>query len=62
MIGAWTGTISGGTKSTYNCSNWGSSLSGDNGTFGNTSAAASYWTDASHYFCNASYKLYCFEN
>ncbi|HTZ17570.1 MAG TPA: hypothetical protein VMB78_03940, partial [Dissulfurispiraceae bacterium] len=59
MTFAWTGTTSGGTNSTYNCSNWGSSSV--DGTAGNTSAVF-YWTSANHFSCAASYKLYCFEN
>jgi len=58
MTFVWTGTDSDGTKSTYNCSNWGST-SGD-GTAGNTSAVY-YWTSANHFSCGTSYKLYCFE-
>jgi hypothetical protein len=62
MTDAWTGTNSGGTRSIYYCSNWGSPSSGVYGTVGNISTASSSWSDVTHFSCNASYKLYCFEN
>jgi hypothetical protein len=58
----WTGTLSNGTSSSYNCSNWTSNVSDDEGNLGLSSAVNAAWTNVASLTCdNNTYHLYCFQ-
>jgi hypothetical protein len=55
----WTGTLLGGTKSTYTCSDWTSNAINAAGTTG--ASGTDIWTDGGTSPCSSSYALLCLE-
>ena len=60
-IGYWTGTKSNGTYSGYNCNDWSSDTSTDNGTWGSFLSKDSQWIDNSTASCSATKYFLCFK-
>lgn len=63
-IFAWTGTDAAGRNSTYNCSNWNTTLSTASGDVGTLVAADASWSQFIPFrqACNGHAHLYCFED
>lgn len=57
----WTGTTVDGVDSTFNCFDWTSGDIMQSGTWGDSQATDSTWTDSATSSCNASRHLYCVE-
>jgi len=59
----WTGSNTDGTLAMADrtCTDWTSSLAGDIGVSGASSATSSHWTFSSFFGCNASNALYCLQ-
>jgi hypothetical protein len=57
----WTGTTASGSASTNNCSNWSSSVGGNDGDVGQSGSTGSPWTANGSAACNTSARLYCVE-
>jgi hypothetical protein len=57
----WTGTTVDGADSTFNCFDWTSADVMQSGTYGDSQATDSTWTDSATSSCNASRHLYCVE-
>lgn len=56
----WTGTLSNGNSSGYNCLNWDSFMA--RGTYGLTTATDKNWTNAGEGRCTNDMYVYCVEN
>lgn len=56
---AWTGTTAFGLRTLATCTSW--TIGGTNGTFGNTSATDSTWTNSGKEVCSTGLRLYCIE-
>jgi hypothetical protein len=57
----FTGTSEDGTNSTFNCSNWGSGLNADHGTFGWTNGTTNDWSGYGTATCDQSLHLLCMQ-
>ncbi len=57
----WTGTATDGTPTGTNCSNWTNSTISMSGLSGSAQATDALWTVAATRVCNATGRLYCFE-
>lgn len=62
-FGVWTGTLEGGTKSAWACSDWTIGTIDIEGESGDTAYSNDYsWTSIYHKGCGSDYALYCFED
>jgi hypothetical protein len=57
----WTGTSATGVRAAYTCNDWTSSSPGNRAQHGKSDRADAKWTEETRTNCNASARIYCFE-